>query len=165
MHPVHETVSEIEWNERTRRLEVAVRMSVLDEQWIEKNYATDDKLSVWAIAYLKSNFRIDPSERKERQDLKKKELAQTYNWIGRGEEGSHVWWYFEIEPKSGKRPKILEQRMMFERNDNFANRILVLDRVPRVAATLTIQQPILSLEKVANEQHERKANGGNRLDR
>ena len=59
LHPVHETVSELEWNAKTGRLEVALRLDALDEQWLREQ--TDGRASDvagWVLPYLRQKFRI-----------------------------------------------------------------------------------------------------------
>ena len=43
LHPVHETVAEVEWNADTNRIEVALRLDALDEQWLAKKIASGDR--------------------------------------------------------------------------------------------------------------------------
>ncbi|NNE00689.1 MAG: hypothetical protein HKN47_25515 [Pirellulaceae bacterium] len=176
MHPVHETVSEIEWNPQSGRLEVAVRLSVLDEQWIQQRHATNrEPVNKWAIRYLQSRFRVDPSANVKLAEspanassvaeVPPTNTAQArrhavYHWIGREEEGSHVWWYFEIETAKKAKPAVVEQRMLFEREDKYANRVLILGKteskvskatVSRRAVTLTIDQPTARLDAPASK--------------
>lgn len=136
LHPVHETVAEIEWNSKTGRLEVALRLSVLDEQWIERQAGSKGSVQVWATKYLESRFRIDPNAGK---DEKKK--SATYHWVGRQQQGSHVWWYFEIEPREQKRPSVISQKMLFDRNEGYVNGVVVLTKKTRRAVTLTASKP------------------------
>ena len=146
LHPVHETVSEVEWNPTSRRLEVAMRLDVLDEQWLRRqSNARDSEYSRWATAYLRRHFRITLPAKKGEPD------SARYHWIGRDEEGSHAWWYFEIEPRDGQKPTWIEVRTLLERDESYVNRILVLGRAPRRALTLTIQQPKASLEQAIHE--------------
>jgi hypothetical protein len=145
LHPVHETVAEIEWNGESKRLEVALRMDVLDEQWLRQRGGRRQDVSKWAIGYLRQRFRVADLPKQERRD------PTTYHWIGRDKEGSHVWWYFEIEPANQKRPTWIDQRVLFERDQDYANRILILDQVPRRSLTLTIQGPRADLEQATNE--------------
>lgn len=174
LHPVHETVSEVEWNEKTKRLEVALRLDPLDEQWLKQKVGGGDKLEQWAPKYLRRKFRIadvpDTHENKpvggtKPEDGGKVSRRPIYHWIGRDDKRSHVWWYFEIEPADHKRPKWIDQRILFERHGNYVNRILVLDHSPRLSLTLTLQRPQGSLERPNNESVESKPDSGSRLDR
>ncbi len=145
LHPVHETLSEIEWNEQTKVLEVAVRLDALDEQWLRKQHGREDDISSWAVGYLRRNFRVDAIDSPTRRERSR------YRWVGRDEEGSHVWWYFEIEPENQKMPVWIEQRMMFEREEGFTNRILILGQVPRRSLTLTIGRPKARLDQAQDD--------------
>lgn len=141
LHPVHETVAEIEWNARTSRLEVALRIDVLDEQWLQKNHGKNRGVSQWALPYLRRNFRV--TERPE-----KNEPDQTnYRWIGRKPEGSHVWWYFEIQPPGNRQPTWIEQRVLFDREQNYTHRILILENDRRLSLDLDVQRPKANLDE------------------
>jgi hypothetical protein len=145
LHPVHETVSEIEWNPKTGRLEVALRLDTLDEQWVrEQMKGEEDEFAKWAIPYLRQKFRISELPKRPQDDHTR------YRWIGRDEEGSHVWWYFEIQPEQSQRPSWIDVRLLLERERNYTNRILILDQVPRRSLTLTIQRPKAKLNQAAD---------------
>ena len=169
LHPVHETVSEIEWNEKTGRLEVALRLDPLDEQWLRKQADSRGETSKWALKYLARKFRIADSPQSKSPDktpAASKTPAATYHWVGRDDKESHVWWYFEIEPADGKPPRWIDQRILLERNENHINRVLVLGQVPRRALTLTIQRPRAYLNQADHEQaSQSNSDSGSRLDR
>ena len=154
MHPVHETVTELEWNVDSRRVEVAIRLDPLDEQWLAKTSGGTVGQSDWAIKYLAKHFQVDEqkqfvSERMENSKVDKP--RHSYRWIGRKSEGAHVWWYFEIEPRNRKRPIWIRQDMLFERDDRYANRVVVLGTSPRRAITLTATKPIERLDRNEDE--------------
>jgi len=160
LHPVHETISEVEWNAETKRLEVALRLDLLDEQWLRKTVGRQEQDDPkWAIRYLRQKFRIAERPKHEQPD------STTYRWLGRDEEGSHVWWYFEIEPAESKRPTWIEQQILFEREENYTNRILILDQVPHRSLNLTIQRPKANLNQAADEPNSIPADRRSRLDR
>ncbi|QDT06498.1 hypothetical protein K227x_49080 [Rubripirellula lacrimiformis] len=132
MHPVHETVAEVEWNPQTKRLEVALRLDVDDERWIADKMAARaeadgipwdrSKTSTWAMAYLQPRFRAAPLPASGKSD------STRYHWIGHDQDGAHVWWYFEIEPADGKPVQWIDQRLLFDREPDFLHRILVLNQ-------------------------------------
>jgi hypothetical protein len=168
LHPVHETVAEVEWNASTGRLEVALRLDPLDEQWLARNVRGQkvrgkkvdgkkvdgkkvdgqDDTSTWAIDYLAKHFRVAPSASELSAPQK---TTAKYHWIGRDDKVSHVWWYFEIETATGKRPRWIDQRILLQRNSHHVNRILILGEVPRRALTLTIQRPQATLYQASHE--------------
>ncbi len=142
LHPIHETVAEIEWNPKTARLEVALRMSVLDEQWIERKYESD-KPAVWAVDYLRRHVRVGPDTRIAKPA---DQPTAKYHWVGREQRGSHVWWFFEIEPQDSTPPTVIEQRMLFDRDESYANRVVVLGQDVRQAVTLTLRKPLAKID-------------------
>lgn len=141
LHPVHETVSEIEWNGKTQRLEVALRLHVLDEQRLQRRFAKQEQpFDQWAPAYLKKKYRVDPPKQPGKASDAK------YHWVGRKPEGSHVWWFFEIEPKDGAAPEKLDQRMFFEHDERYKHRVVVLRDGPDQALNLNVLEPAGKLE-------------------
>ncbi|MFK8115319.1 MAG: DUF6702 family protein [Rubripirellula sp.] len=120
LHPVHETVAEVEWDADKNHLEVALRLDALDEQWLKRQSKGSGDVQSWALPYVRNAIRIAERPKKDELD------ACRYRWVGRQAEGAHVWWYFEIKPNDKKRPRWLEQSMFLERNENFKNRVLIL---------------------------------------
>lgn len=152
MHPVHETVSEIEWNSETGRLEVALRLDALDEQWLRKRLARPPQAKgVWETTYLRDRFRIAPPPEQHESD------STTYRWIGRDEEKGHVWWYFEIEPADKQPPTWIQQRLLFEKGENHTNRVLVLGAVPTRTVILTMQKPQAFLKQTDDDDESESA--------
>ena len=149
LHPVHETVSEMEWNRETGRLEVAMRLDVLDEQWLAKRFAKSRPTKTWASEYVRQRIRIRPLPTNEKR--REVDDSCTYHWIGRTEEGSHAWWYFEIEPADGEAPTWIDHRVLFERRENYTNRVLILGKVPRQSLSLTSEKPKAKLDPIPDE--------------
>ena len=145
VHPVHETVAEVEWNTTSKRLEVALRLDALDEQWLKQRLAADQSLKQWATEYLRRKFRIQDKPGAGHQD------PSSYHWVGREQRGAHVWWFFEIEPRDHQEPTWIEQRMLFEREPNYTHRFLILDEDSRRSYTVTPQRPKATLNQVKNE--------------
>jgi len=122
LHPVHETLSEVEWNGDSKRLEVAIRLHQLDEQWLKKRYRRQGGEhrgdSAWAMDYVSRHIRVAALPKVGETDDTK------YRWIGRQIDGAHVWWYFEIETKEGSPP-------------DCTNRVLILNENPKRSLSLT----------------------------
>ena len=136
MHPVHETVSEISWNANSNRVEVALRLDVLDEQWIAKHQNDSEaKLEQKAIAYLAKRFRVTAEAKKGEPDSAK------YRWVGRQPEGAHVWWLFEIEPTNQRRPSFVKVELLLDQNNNYTQRLIFLDESPKRSVNLTSEKP------------------------
>ncbi len=164
LHPVHETVSEVEWNPQSKRLEVAIRMHVLDEQWIRRQADREADVSDVAIAYVKKCVRVGSGP----ESTTTEKTRDTYHWIGREEDDAYVWWYVEIEPADESEPRFLRHSMLFDHHPGYVNRVVVLSRLPKLAQTLTIARPTMDLSPQAIK-HEKPASGepdgGGDLDR
>ena len=185
-HPVHETIAEVEWNGKTGRIEVSIRLDAIDDQWIQKNMKRssakrtgpqprriyrsqgesvspplkpssdylDGKKANWRLEYARSRFRmpgvvvdndVSPpvaSDRLPSNPLAQREgMTHRYHWLGIEEERGHVWWFFEIETPDRKRPVWLENRMLFDKEANQANRVIVLGTTPSRTLLHTAKSP------------------------
>ncbi|MEM8670787.1 MAG: DUF6702 family protein [Planctomycetota bacterium] len=132
VHPSHESFSEVEWNAETGRLEVALRFDSLDEQWLRRQRKNQTLTSDWPLKYVQSNYRMAELPDKGKPD------STQYRWVGREEDGPHVWWYFEIEPADGQPPQWLDVRVLFEREKNYTHQFVRLDLKPRYSKILTV---------------------------
>ena len=139
LHPVHETVAEVEWNQKSQCLEVALRMSVLDAQWIKREHAKPkQEVEDWAVGYLRSTIRVDAKSTREQPA---KSPKTKFKWIGAKQEGSHVWWFFEIHQANKQRPQTVENRFLMDRDSNYVNRFNVLGVKPARAITFSQSKP------------------------
>ena len=149
MHPVHETVSEVQWNAKTKRVEVGLRLDVLDEQWIAKQIS-DGAKEDWHGAFLTSQILFDPTA-DQRADSKV--TGRRIKWIGRKEEGGHVWWFFEAVCEDGIPPTSVQMRLLFDRDPSYQHRIIVLGKTEagdgaRRSVVLSQQKPKSTLQLV-----------------
>ncbi|GAA5505273.1 DUF6702 family protein [Novipirellula caenicola] len=165
MHPVHETVSEVQWNPESKRFEIALRLHILDQQWIEQQADKSAGIETAAVRYLNKTFQIRPVGGNAEKNTDRKPSKAKIHWVGRKDEGSHVWWYFELQPtlpetasasqseSANEVPKFeITQRMFFERQEGFRNRVILLGELSKTAITLTIEHPTAPLEESIDEQ-------------
>lgn len=143
LHPVHETVTEVQWNPKTSSVEVAIRLDALDEEWIDKQTKpAETSKQEWRIDYLRRRLRVSPlptampsplPTASAADDAPKPNLTpdDRYRWIGRQTEGAHVWWYVAITPASGKAPEWIDIQLLLDRNANYQHRVLFLDENPK----------------------------------
>lgn len=148
VHPVHETVTEIEWNAVSGRLEVAIRLDADDERWIREKIGADVEADVsdWAVEYLKKRFRVADLS-KSTSTAKAGIDPTTYHWIGRDREGAYVWWYFEIDAGDRRRPEWFDHQLLYDRDPDFLHRVLILDGTPPIARNITSQRTRFPLFK------------------
>ena len=152
-HPVHETVSEVQWNEQSKRVEVALRLDILDEQWLKKQFGdTADNAADedWQGKLLATQVLFDPREGKRAESTVS---GLAIRWIGRKEEGGHVWWFFEAFSQNGKPPKSIQMRLLFDRDPSYQHRIIVLESTAkggraRRSVVLNQQKPKSKLQLV-----------------
>jgi hypothetical protein len=145
VHPVHETVSEIQWNPKTHRMEVALRLDILDEQWLQKQTSQPKLDKAWRVNYLKKKFRVtQPVGAGQAR-------TSTYHWIGREQKGAHVWWFFEIEPADTNKPQWIQQSMLEEREPNYTHRILILGEPGKRSLNLTTRKNKARLDQAKDD--------------
>lgn len=147
VHPVHETVAEIEWNPKTHKMEVALRLDILDEQWLAKQVskANSETAKNWRLDYLQQRFRVTSPAKNGRP------LTSSYHWIGRQQKGPHVWWFFEIEPTNKNKPDWIQQRMLEEREPNYTHRVLILGSPGKRSLNLTTRKNKARLDQAKDD--------------
>jgi hypothetical protein len=129
MHPVHATVCEMQWNPQTHRLEVALRLDLLDEQWIEKRHAGKQTPAdeTWRARYLKDHLWFDPDRQ---QTAPGGWSGRPLHWVGRKEEGAFAWWFFEVGGEDHDPPREVRTRVLFDRHQDYLHRVVVLSSRP-----------------------------------
>lgn len=102
LHPAQESLAELRFNEKTQRVEVALRLSIADEQHLLRPASTSptgdvlrdsNELQKAALAVLGKRLRFGAKDDLTDAALPA-ESEHAYEWIGRQTEGAHVWWYF-----------------------------------------------------------------------
>lgn len=133
LHPVHETVSEVQWNSESGCVEVALRLDRLDEQWIDKQIKSfkQTKPAEKRLAFLARHMRVAEMPKQGAAD------PCEYRWIGSDQDGAHVWWYFEIEPRDRMIPKFLTNTLLYERSETYVHRTLFLNQTDEEASRRT----------------------------
>jgi hypothetical protein len=105
LHPSQESLAELQFNEKTQRVEISLRLSVADEQQllrgvsqaaIDELVEDADAMKAAAIAVLSERMRFGTAEELEARPKRAAEPTP-YLWAGRQSEGAHVWWFFEYD--------------------------------------------------------------------
>jgi len=103
LHPAQESLAELQYNPETQRLEIALRLSLSDEQQLLRSESQSNVESViedpvalekHASSVLRKRIRFSRDPEIKTGTLPA-EIAKRYRWIGRQSEGGHVWWFFE----------------------------------------------------------------------
>lgn len=100
LHPAQETFTEMQWNGQTNRIEISMRLSVLDEQALIQPFGGSVNPTMEAIIrHLR--FGSESDLRKPLMDAESIDaIRKRIRWIGRQDEGAHVWCYLEYEPEN-----------------------------------------------------------------
>lgn len=118
MHPFHVTVAEMEYNPRSKCLEIALRVwpedleKALSMQSGKKiDLDTHQKIDTLIFDYLKKKIQIQAPDRKNCK----------LTWVGKELEIKQAWLYFEVE--TGKEPVdfFYSNRMFLELQDDQIN--------------------------------------------
>ena len=125
LHPVHETVAEVQWDQTENSLQVALRLDAQDEQWLRKRYGKANADS-WQVNLLRQQYAFSVKRPKEQQLGEKQGTGLPIEWVGRQPEGAHVWWFFEVPCPDGQRPQWLYSQLLFDQSTTFLHRIIVL---------------------------------------
>ena len=145
VHPVHETVAEIEWNPKSHRVEVALRLDILDEQWLAQQETQIKAGKNWRLKYVEQKFRVTKAGDGSQP------LTSSYHWVGRQQKGPHVWWFFEIEPTDRSQPEWIQQRMLEEREPNYTHRVLILGVSGKPSLNLTTRKNKARLDQAKDD--------------
>ena len=154
VHPIHETLAEVEWNPNTGRVEVSLLLDGLDEEWIARHHGRESNQDDWRLQYLRDRFRFSlqppAAARTDREvdtevgadaldnrEARQRPPASTYHWVGRKQEGSHVWWFFEVVIGDRQQPRWITQQTLFERDERYVNRVVILGSKPRRTLAMT----------------------------
>ena len=137
LHPVHETVSEVEWNPKTKCLEVALRLHQLDEQWISRQPSHTDRAG-WQADYLQHHLYFDPQKDPKADGGFR---GKPIRWVGRKEQDGYAWWFFEVVCKNGKPPRSVRTRLLFDYERGYQHRIILLDCVKQAKAAQSKDDP------------------------
>ncbi|MEL6107395.1 MAG: DUF6702 family protein [Planctomycetota bacterium] len=125
LHPVHETLSELEWNPESGRVEVALRLSLVDEEWIKRQHGpvpAGEERRKWYRQQLAASMVFDPVDIKTDAPS-----GRPIHWLGRKEEGAHAWWFFEVGGDKTP-PKSLRMSLLFDRDSNYRHRVVMLGK-------------------------------------
>lgn len=119
MHPAQETFAEMQLNADTGRVEVSLRLSSLDEQtWLRSVGKQPNPELAVLVQTLRWGSQAELSDWAD--DAKTRvTLRERYRWIGRQDEGAHVWWYFEYVPRANQPPTHVRCRF-FDQTDQEA---------------------------------------------
>ena len=140
LHPVHETVAELQWDQTENSLQVALRLDTQDEQWLQKRYGKADA-KPWQVDLLRRQYVFLMKPPKEQQAGEKQAIGMPIEWVGRQPEGAHVWWFFEVPCPNGQRPQWLYSQLLFDQSSTFLHRIIVLQDAATKEHTASSNQP------------------------
>ncbi|MCC9658179.1 DUF6702 family protein [Rhodopirellula halodulae] len=185
MHPTRETLCELQWNDESQSIEIAFRLSLGDEERLLKEAKT--RLQRWEsepTEGLDTNVKLKPqqvafgrhmtfSNDESCPPAETRSNAAQFRWIGRQEEGIHVWWFLEYssaktdktngdgatsKPVTSKPPTYVRCDLFAEAarttphpnghppHDAFQNTFIVLGHPVPVSAVITPREPVAKLQ-------------------
>lgn len=102
LHPSQETFVEMQWNATTQRVEIAMRLSILDEQSLAGLHSKAAEPIFEGIANRLRFGSPEELDSSETTREKRKAIRARYHWVGRQAEGAHVWCYLEYAPPANE---------------------------------------------------------------
>lgn len=157
VHPVHASLSEVQWNAETNFLEVSLRLEPSDAKWIletsdlhlEEGKSRPAKKADAAKAYL--SWHLSPSEKSlgnggdgKSSKLKKQLALDRIRWVGSEMQKGYEWWYFEI--RCDQRPRSMHCSILMDREKNYIHRMNVRRSDQVLGVDFTIQAKKANLD-------------------
>lgn len=150
-HPFHVSIAEVEWNAKTKKLQVALLVQPEDlEKVLQQRTKTTDSLEkmknldAHIEKYLEENFLVIAPNKKKGKLL----------WVGKEIGLKTAWLYFEVECEKGPEGSTFSNQMFFETLEDQSNTITLQDRRQKrrqsITFTLNNRQVEFQWEKKAN---------------
>jgi len=163
IHPFHISLAEVEYNAKTKKLEIALRIHPDDlEQALRdltgKKVVLDKTKNVdkLILKYLAKTFSVKPKSTGEK---KVKQKPAKIVWVGKEIKIKWSWLYFEIPLKNGWDGIEITNRILFDQVKKQTNTMLFKQGKKRAAINFTSKKPthtfhtnMLKLSKNAKQQ-------------
>ena len=137
-HPSHVSIAQAEFNPKTKKLEIALRVHAVDlERAIQasnKKRVNLDKSKASAkvvAAYVAKTFLVTPAKGKQKE----------IEWVGMELQIKYAWLYFEVPLPEGIEGTKFSNRMFFEHLPNQANTINFKSAKKRTSIISTKAKP------------------------
>ena len=141
-HPYHVSLAEMEFNAKSARWEVALRLHPGDldaalsrqqQRRVVLENESPEAARRMAEAYLNKRFRI-LGDKPARQS--------TLRWVGMEMTNKFVWWYFELQPADLPRPLRLENRVLMEIEPTQVNTVNLLGGIKTQSLVFTAAKSV-----------------------
>lgn len=174
-HPFHTSTAEMEWNSKTQRFEVSVKIHAVDiERALSRKsgrrISLEGKAEVTKLVreYLSQHFFIaeqqtlqdskldrekpQASEKHGENDGKEageqvEPLRSKLKFVGRELETSWLWLYFELEPPQSDMSWVLANTLLFDVTDGQINTITVRRGDKRFSMKTTVKKPVVEFSR------------------
>jgi hypothetical protein len=154
-HPFHASIAEAEFNAKTNKIEVAMRLHPVDLEavlrQIEGKPVDLDKtknIDQLIVSYLAANFRIIETgtafEKAEKVEAATKSKADRkalkLHWVGKEIARKWAWVYFEFDIPSRRENYVIANTVFFDRLDDQVNTVNFRDGERRWSKHFTIER-------------------------
>ncbi len=174
-HPFHVSTAEVEFNAKTKRLEVGLKCQTTDLERALRIMAgkkidieNDPKIDELLTRYVTENFYLalapsisksDPSKPISNKALSNNELSsnaitdvpaapkESIKLVGKEFETKWIWVYFELQPPAGEEPLVLVNCVLFEVNTGQINTCLIREDGKRHALKSTANKPLQDFDR------------------
>ncbi|MDX1928734.1 MAG: DUF6702 family protein [Pirellulaceae bacterium] len=169
-HPFHVSTAEVEFNAKTKRLEVGLKCQTTDLERALRLMAgkkidieSDPQVDELVKRYVTENFYLSvaPANTKAETPKNTAEKAATSDatpevpeppkepikLVGKEFETKWIWIYFELQPPAGDQPLVLVNRVLFEVNTGQINTCLIRHNGKRHALKSTANKPLQEYDR------------------
>lgn len=146
LHPFHVSLAEAEWNAKSKRFEIAMRLDPRDFQIalsqrngkrIDLETTNPDDLQAAIMAYVSAKFTaIDDQDR-----------AARWHWVGMENETKYVWIYLELQPAADANQLRISNRMLHEVAPTQINTLLMIQASEKQTLRFSKARPTETLHR------------------
>lgn len=143
-HPFHITLAEVEYNERSGHLEIALRIyhpsdleTVLTRRAGRRvDLEKTENIDALIVDYLNEAFVVAPDD---------SEKSAALRWVGKEVSLKTVWLYFEIPLPEGPEHARITNRLLFEVEPDQVNTVNLRHGPKRTTLRFTREKPTLAI--------------------
>jgi hypothetical protein len=169
-HPFHVSTAEVEFNAKTKRLEVGLKCQAADLERALRLVAgkkidieDDSQVDELVTRYVTENFYLavapklakpeTPNQASDKPLSREIVLEipdapkESIIFIGKEFETKWIWIYFELQPPIGEEPIVLVNRVLFEVNSGQINTCLIRQDGKRHALKSTASKPLQDFDR------------------
>ena len=149
VHPFHVSICEAEWNAKSERFELAMRLDPRDlttalskmaRRRVDLEALTPDAARELMIQYVNSRFKVSDDQA----------MAAQWRWVGLENETKFVWVYLELQPRDNAKSLSLKNELLFEVAPSQLNTIVLKSGSVKQTLQFSRKQSSQILQRINN---------------